>query len=119
MHADAPPPRAAAPAKITVEGIGKSFAAERGELHVLDEISLEVRDGETVAIVGPSGCGKSTLMGIVAGFQRPDRGSVKIDGAALTGPGRGGARCPRRGRASPGRPGQETLRLGVQGRRVG
>src|SRR5688572_31239801 len=66
--------------KISVEGVGKSFETEQGRLHVLDNISLDVADGETVAIVGPSGCGKSTLMGILAGFLRPDEGTVRIDG---------------------------------------
>ena len=64
------------PAKIVVDGIAKRL----GELSVLQDVSLEVAEGETVAIVGPSGCGKSTLMGIVAGFLRPDRGGVAIDG---------------------------------------
>jgi ABC-type nitrate/sulfonate/bicarbonate transport system ATPase subunit len=58
------------PIKIRVEGVAKSFATEQGELSVLDNISLDVADGETVAIVGPSGCGKSTLMNILAGFGR-------------------------------------------------
>jgi ABC-type nitrate/sulfonate/bicarbonate transport system ATPase subunit len=82
--------RAAAPAgkppKIHVDGIAKSFVTEQGLLHVVDDVSLTVGDGETVAIVGPSGCGKSTLMNIIAGFHAPDRGAVRIDGVAQTGP---------------------------------
>ena len=58
------------PSKISVDGVGKSFATEQGTLPVLDSISFEVADGEFVAIVGPSGCGKSTLMNIIAGFDR-------------------------------------------------
>ena len=78
-------PTANAP-KILVENIGKHFQTERGELHVLDDISLEVADGETVAIVGPSGCGKSTLLNIVGGFIEPAGGEVTIDGERVTGP---------------------------------
>ncbi len=55
-------------------------------MKVIDGLSFDVRDGEFVAIVGPSGCGKSTLMNIIAGFERPDRGAVKIDGAERIGP---------------------------------
>src|SRR5258706_1857915 len=68
------------PSRISVDDVGKSFTTEEGTLHVLDDISFEVADGDIVAIVGPSGCGKSTLMNIVAGFDRPDRGAVSIDG---------------------------------------
>ena len=115
MRADVVAP-AAAPVKIAVERIGKSFAAERGELHVLDEISLEVRDGESVAIVGPSGCGKSTLMGILAGFQQPDRGSVTIDGVPLAGPGPRGILISQQGSVFPWLTVQQNLMFGLEGR---
>lgn len=73
--------------KIVVESIRKSFADARGaELPVVGGIDLEVADGEFVAIVGPSGCGKSTLMNMLAGFERPDAGAVRIDGEVVAGP---------------------------------
>ena len=71
--------------KIVVAGLTKSFASNQGTLPVIEEVSFAVDDGEFVAIVGPSGCGKSTLMNIVAGFERPDRGSVKVDGSGRIG----------------------------------
>src|SRR6202795_4743589 len=74
------------PAKIAVRDVSKSFPSDKGTLHVVDSVSFEVGDGELVAIVGPSGCGKSTLMNIIAGFDRPDQGSVTVEGANGKGP---------------------------------
>jgi NitT/TauT family transport system ATP-binding protein len=60
-------------------------AAERGEFAV-EDINLETRDGEFIAIVGPSGCGKSTFMKLATGLKRPTRGSVAIAGQPVSGP---------------------------------
>jgi ABC-type nitrate/sulfonate/bicarbonate transport system ATPase subunit len=103
------------PTKILVEGIAKSFATEQGELHVLDNISLEVGDGETVAIVGPSGCGKSTLMNILAGFDRPDRGSVRIDGVVQSKPSSQGILISQAGSVFPWLTVQQNLMFGLTG----
>ena len=67
--------------KIEVRDVSKGFTSDKGPLEVVGNISFSVRDGEFVAIVGPSGCGKTTLLNLVAGFLRPDAGSVMIDGA--------------------------------------
>jgi len=66
--------------KIVVDQIHKSFVTADGTLEVIGGISFKVARGETIAIVGPSGCGKSTLVNILAGFDKPDRGSVTVDG---------------------------------------
>ena len=64
---------------LVVEGLVKRF----GTRTVLDELALNVAAGEYVAIVGESGSGKSTLLNLIAGLERPDSGSVTIDGADL------------------------------------
>lgn len=76
------------PEKLVVEGVSKTFRARRQELLALDNVSLQVREGEFVCLVGPSGCGKSTLLNIIAGLDTPDSGRVLADGHAVTGPGR-------------------------------
>ncbi len=52
----------------------------------VEDISLQMKQGEFIAIVGPSGCGKSTFMKLTTGLKMPSKGSIKIDGAPVTGP---------------------------------
>jgi NitT/TauT family transport system ATP-binding protein len=80
--------RTALASMISIEQLSKSFATARGTSHLaLSDISLEVAAGEFVSILGPSGCGKSTLLYIVGGFIAPSSGAVRVNGAAVTGPG--------------------------------
>ena len=65
---------------IEVKGVGKKF----GDFVALDNIDLTVRSGELTALLGPSGGGKSTLLRIIAGLERPDSGSVEIEGIEST-----------------------------------
>ena len=58
-----------------------------GDVAALDGVSLDIRRGESVAVMGPSGSGKSTLLNMVAGLDRPTAGSVAVDGDDLTGMG--------------------------------
>lgn len=99
--------------RIAVAGIGKTFATDHGPLDVLADISFDVADGETVAIVGPSGCGKSTLMGILAGFLQADRGSVHIDGEPLRKPGPRGILISQQGSMFPWLTVQQNLMFGL------
>jgi ABC-type lipoprotein export system ATPase subunit len=68
-------------AAIVAEGIRKSF--ENGRIPALREISFRIEPGELVALVGASGSGKSTLLNLVGGLDRPDAGSIEVDGRPL------------------------------------
>jgi len=57
---------------ITIRGLTKKF----GSLHALDSVDLDVRSGEFLTLLGPSGSGKTTLLMAIAGFNRPDSGSI-------------------------------------------
>ena len=67
-------------AELRIEGAAKRF----GEVAALDGVSLQVARGELLTILGPSGSGKTTLLKVVAGFEKPDAGSVRIDGVEIT-----------------------------------
>jgi len=101
--------------KIEVKDVKKGFASDEGPLQVIEEVSLSVGDGEFVAIVGPSGCGKSTLLNIIAGFIRPDRGSVVIDGVERSRPSPKGILLPQQGSVFPWLTVRENLMFGLNG----
>ena len=73
--------------RIVFDHVTVEFASPRGTLRVVDDVSYRIADGEFVAIIGPSGCGKTTMMNMVAGFMKPSRGAVLLDGMAIEAPG--------------------------------
>src|SRR5882724_12664925 len=77
-----------APSKLAIENVSKSFQSASGTVVALDQISLNVAEGEFVCLVGASGCGKTTLLNIIAGLEKPDTGTVLANGKPVTGPGR-------------------------------
>src|SRR5438270_3010312 len=83
-EADSPgalvPPADADNAFVRLEGVSKSF----GDVLALRDASLQIHRGEILTLLGPSGGGKTTLLNLVAGFLRPDSGSIHIDGRPVT-----------------------------------
>ncbi len=77
----------AASAEMTVEHVCKSYGL-KPVVKVLDDCSLVLENRKLTVLIGPSGCGKSTLINILAGYERPDSGTVTIDGQPVKGPGR-------------------------------
>ncbi len=67
-------------AALKVQGLEKRF----GEVAALDGVSLDIVSGELLTILGPSGSGKTTLLKVVAGFEKADAGTVRIDGTDIT-----------------------------------
>jgi NitT/TauT family transport system ATP-binding protein len=72
--------------KLRANGVNMTFNRDGKSMSVLENIDLEVGDGEFVCLLGPSGCGKSTLLSTIAGFLAPTSGEVSIDGEAVRGP---------------------------------
>ena len=72
---------------LEIDGVSKGFPAAGGHTEVLRQLSLGIEKGEFVAIVGYSGSGKTTLISLIAGLLAPDKGEVRLEGRALSGPG--------------------------------
>ncbi len=67
---------------IRLENVSKQF--KTNDYKTVDHINLDIMRGESFSLLGPSGCGKTTLMRIIAGFEKPDTGTVFIDGIDMT-----------------------------------
>lgn len=71
------------PPKLELEAVEKSF----GEFQAVKSASFAIGEGECWVLLGPSGCGKTTTLRMIAGFMPPDKGSIRIDGKTVAGPG--------------------------------
>ncbi|MGL4289675.1 MAG: ABC transporter ATP-binding protein [Phreatobacter sp.] len=71
---------------LSVQNVSMVFNRGAAAVHALDQVSMEVRDGEFIAIVGPSGCGKSTLIKLVSGLRPPTAGRLAVHGRQVMKP---------------------------------
>lgn len=71
---------------IEIKDACKKYVQDGKEFTALDHVSLDIEKGEFICLLGPSGCGKSTLLNALAGFEKVNSGSVKIDGKEVTVP---------------------------------
>src|ERR1700741_494288 len=66
-------------AEVTLQKVSKRY----GEVSVIEDLDLEVRDGEFMVLVGPSGCGKSTVLRMIAGLEETSAGTIAIGGRVV------------------------------------
>jgi spermidine/putrescine transport system ATP-binding protein len=74
--------------KVQLIDVVKEFSAQRADaeaLRAVNDVSLNIRDGEFFAMLGPSGCGKTTTLRLIAGFEQPTSGQILIDGRPMQG----------------------------------
>jgi NitT/TauT family transport system ATP-binding protein len=72
--------------KLRVENASKVYAGKSGAVHALEDLSLDVAEGELITILGPSGCGKTTLLWAMSGLHALTSGRITLDGAEVDGP---------------------------------
>lgn len=77
----------AAPGEVSLENVGIEFGEGADACAAVTGITIHIAAGEFVCLLGPSGCGKSTVLNSIAGFIKPTRGRVLIDGRPVDGPG--------------------------------
>ncbi|MCA9973020.1 MAG: ABC transporter ATP-binding protein [Anaerolineales bacterium] len=70
---------------LVLENVDKVFASRGGvgEVTAVDNVSLEIEKGEFITLLGPSGCGKTTTLRMIAGFEFPTKGEIKLDGRSI------------------------------------
>jgi NitT/TauT family transport system ATP-binding protein len=118
---------ASGPPVVSISHVSKSYAAPFRRLlsrltpppqPALLDVNLDVPRSEIVAILGPSGCGKTTLLNIVAGLVTPSAGEVRVNGAIVTGPGRGRAKVFQEDAVLPWRTARQNVELALELRGV-
>ena len=72
---------------IQIESLSYTYQDNRQQDKVIDNLTLQIEEGEFVCLVGHSGCGKTTLLNLIAGLLSPTSGHIRIDGRDITGPG--------------------------------
>ena len=69
---------------ISVRNVVKAFGQGASQMRALDDVSVDINQGEFFTLLGPSGCGKTTLLRLIAGFEMPSAGTILLDGSDIT-----------------------------------
>jgi putative ABC transport system ATP-binding protein len=69
---------------ISVKDVSKSYSRDNFEIPVLNNLSLEVDEGDFLSLMGPSGSGKTTLLNLIAGIDKPSQGSITVGGTDIS-----------------------------------
>jgi NitT/TauT family transport system ATP-binding protein len=105
--------------KISLRGVSQQFTVRDSQgyasLTALDDVTLDVHDGEFLTLVGPSGSGKSTLLDLLAGLARPSSGEVLVDGRPVVGPGPDRAVVFQQYALFPWRTASQNVQIGLEG----
>jgi bicarbonate transport system ATP-binding protein len=72
---------------LLIKNVSKVYPTPKGDFTVLQDVNLQVKQGEFICVIGHSGCGKSTLLNMVSGFNQPTNGDVLLEGDPILGPG--------------------------------
>ena len=86
MEKDRTQAGAAGKARVELKDVSKAYGEAWERQDVIRDFSLEIEPGALTVVVGPSGCGKTTLVNLIAGFDRPDKGEILLNGRRITGP---------------------------------
>ncbi|MHA2087062.1 MAG: ABC transporter ATP-binding protein [Promethearchaeota archaeon] len=100
--------------KLKINNITKIFEANDHKLHVLDSISLDVKEKEFLTILGPSGCGKTTLIRIIAGLEVPTSGRIILDETEIYKPSKKIGYVPQEYSLFPWKNIKENIRFGLK-----
>lgn len=104
---------------ISIEEASREyFIKDKGKMAALEKVNLEIRKGEFICLLGPSGCGKTTLLNMIAGFDRPTSGFVKINGEVVTKPSENRITIFQNYGLLPWRTVIKNVELGLEGRKI-